>query len=66
MISANTYLQLDNAFDKFLSLQRLDNGRKTSGLELNFAKENALLHKGDVRLENRSVGSFLAIFLING
>jgi two-component system sensor histidine kinase CreC len=41
-------------FDKFFSLQRPDSGKKSTGLRLNFVKEVAVLHKGDVKLENRA------------
>ncbi len=41
-------------FDKFFSLQRPGNSKKSTGLGLNFVKEIASLHKGEMRLENRS------------
>ena len=44
---------LDKVFDKFFSLQRPDSGKKSTGLGLNIVKEIAILHKGDVTLENR-------------
>jgi two-component system sensor histidine kinase CreC len=40
-------------FDKFFSLQRPDSGEKSTGLGLNFVKEVATLHGGDIVLENR-------------
>ena len=40
-------------FDKFFSLQRPDSGEKSTGLGLNFVKEVAHLHGGDIVLENR-------------
>ncbi len=40
-------------FDKFFSLQRPDSGEKSTGLGLNFVKEVANLHGGDIVLENR-------------
>lgn len=40
-------------FDKFFSLQRPDSGKKSTGLGLNFVREVAQLHGGEVRLENR-------------
>jgi two-component system sensor histidine kinase CreC len=40
-------------FDKFFSLQRPDSGEKSTGLGLNFVKEVAILHNGDITLENR-------------
>ncbi|HEU4344259.1 MAG TPA: two-component system sensor histidine kinase CreC, partial [Candidatus Binatia bacterium] len=44
---------LEKVFDKFFSLQRPDSGKKSTGLGLNIVKEIAVLHKGDVKLENR-------------
>ena len=40
-------------FDKFFSLQRPDSEEKSTGLGLNFVKEVAHLHGGDIVLENR-------------
>jgi two-component system, OmpR family, sensor histidine kinase CreC len=45
---------LQKVFDKFFSLQRPDSGKKSTGLGLNIVKEIAVLHKGDVKLENRA------------
>jgi two-component system, OmpR family, sensor histidine kinase CreC len=42
----------ERVFDRFFSLQRPDTGKKSTGLGLNFVKEVATLHKGDIRLEN--------------
>jgi len=42
----------EKVFDKFFSLQRPDTGKKSTGLGLNFVKEVALLHHGEIRLEN--------------
>jgi two-component system sensor histidine kinase CreC len=42
----------DKIFDKFFSLQRPDTGKKSTGLGLNFVREVATLHGGEVRLEN--------------
>ncbi len=39
-------------FEKFFSLQRPDTGRKSTGLGLNFVREVAVLHQGEVSLEN--------------
>lgn len=39
-------------FDKFFSLQRPDSGKKSTGLGLNFVREVASLHGGEIRLEN--------------
>ncbi len=52
---------VDKVFDKFFSLQRPDTNRKSTGLGLNFVKEVALLHDGDVQLQNRSEGGTRAV-----
>lgn len=44
----------DKVFDRFFSLQRPDTGKKSTGLGLNFVKEVAQLHGGNVVLENRA------------
>ncbi len=44
---------IQKIFDKFFSLQRPDSGEKSTGLGLNFVKEVAHLHGGDIVLENR-------------
>ncbi len=44
----------DKVFDKFFSLRRPDSGEKSTGLGLNFVKEVAVLHNGDIKLENRA------------
>ena len=41
-------------FDKFFSLQRPGTGNKSTGLGLNFVKEVAILHNGEIKLENRA------------
>lgn len=41
----------DRLFDKFFSLQRPDDGKKSTGLGLNFVKEVAVLHGGEISLE---------------
>ena len=46
----------DKIFDKFFSLQRPDTGKKSTGLGLNFVREVALLHSGEINLENREKG----------
>jgi two-component system sensor histidine kinase CreC len=51
-------------FDKFFSLERPDTGKKSTGLGLNFVREVALLHKGDVMLDNCPDGGVLAVFSI--
>lgn len=45
---------MQKVFDRFFSLQRPDTGKKSTGLGLNFVKQVAHLHKGDVSVENRS------------
>lgn len=47
---------LDRVFERFYSLPRPDTGRKSSGLGLCFVREIALLHGGDVSLQNRVPG----------
>ncbi len=44
---------MEKIFDRFFSLQRPGNGKKSTGLGLNFVKEIAALHGGEIRLENR-------------
>lgn len=43
-------------FERFYSLPRPHNGKKSSGLGLCFVREAALLHRGAVELENRDGG----------
>jgi len=42
----------DRVFDRFFSLHRPDTGKKSTGLGLNFVREVATLHNGDIRLDN--------------
>ena len=51
-------------FDKFFSLQRPDGQEKSTGLGLNFVKEVATLHSGDIKLENRSKKGARAILIL--
>jgi two-component system sensor histidine kinase CreC len=44
---------LERVFDRFFSLPRPDSGKKSTGLGLNFVQEVALLHSGEIRLENQ-------------
>ncbi|MBF0118362.1 MAG: two-component system sensor histidine kinase CreC [Desulfobacterales bacterium] len=44
---------IDKVFDKFFSLQRPETKKKSTGLGLNFVKEIAVLHGGDVEIENK-------------
>jgi two-component system sensor histidine kinase CreC len=43
----------ERVFHKFFSLRRPDSGKRSTGLGLNFVKEVADLHNGEVNLENR-------------
>ncbi len=51
----------ERVFDKFFSLNRPQNGKKSTGLGLNFVRETALLHGGTVTLKNRPNGGAEAI-----
>jgi two-component system, OmpR family, sensor histidine kinase CreC len=51
-------------FERFYSLERPDTGRRSTGLGLNFVKEIAALHRGAVRVENRSTRGLCASFVI--
>lgn len=42
----------EKVFDRFFSLQRPATGKKSTGLGLNFVREVAVLHGGEVSLEN--------------
>ncbi len=44
----------EKVFEKFFSMQRPGNGKKSTGLGLNFVKEIANLHNGSIHLENRT------------
>ncbi|MCP4349542.1 MAG: two-component system sensor histidine kinase CreC, partial [Desulfobacterales bacterium] len=48
-------------FDRFFSLQRPDTGKKSTGLGLNFVREVAVLHHGEIILENRPEGGARAL-----
>lgn len=50
----------EKVFDRFFSLERPDTGRKSTGLGLNFVKEIAQLHHGQVSLENLPDGGLRA------
>jgi two-component system sensor histidine kinase CreC len=54
----------ERVFEKFFSLQRPDTGKKSTGLGLNFVKEVATLHSGEIRLENRSDKGLCAILCL--
>ncbi len=49
----------DKIFDRFYSLPRPDKG-KSSGLGLSFVKEVALLHQGEIQIDNRTEGGVVA------
>lgn len=51
-------------FDKFFSLQRPDTGKKSTGLGLNFVREVAQLHQGEVEMQNVPEGGVLATLSI--
>jgi two-component system sensor histidine kinase CreC len=51
----------ERVFERFFSLQRPGTGKKSTGLGLNFVKEVALLHGGEIRLENLPEGGLRAI-----
>jgi two-component system sensor histidine kinase CreC len=50
----------EKIFEKFFSLKRPDSGRKSTGLGLNFVREVAQLHGGEIRLANRPQGGVRA------
>jgi two-component system sensor histidine kinase CreC len=54
----------ERIFERFFSIKRPDTGRKSSGLGLSLVKEVALLHGGDVTVENDESGGVLAVFSI--
>jgi two-component system sensor histidine kinase CreC len=51
----------DKVFERFYSLPRPDSGAKGTGLGLSFVREIALLHRGEVILENRPAGGCQAV-----
>lgn len=55
---------LEKIFERFFSLQRPDTGKKSTGLGLNFVREVAMLHNGEIRLENRPEGGVRATLSI--
>jgi two-component system sensor histidine kinase CreC len=54
----------EKIFQKFYSLQRPDTGLKSTGLGLNFVREVATLHDGEIRLENLPSSGLRASFLL--
>jgi len=55
---------MTKVFDKFFSLQRPDSGEKSTGLGLNFVKEVAILHNGDVILQKRAESGVRATLML--
>jgi two-component system sensor histidine kinase CreC len=55
-----TYAQ-EKIFEKFYSLKRPDSGRKSTGLGLNLVRQVALLHNGDIQLQNRKDSGVRAV-----
>lgn len=51
----------ERVFERFFSLQRPDTGKKSTGLGLNFVREVAVLHGGEIRLENLPVKGLRAV-----
>ena len=51
-------------FEKFFSLQRPDTGKKSTGLGLNFVREVAVLHHGEVTLDNLPEGGACAVLTL--
>jgi two-component system sensor histidine kinase CreC len=54
----------ERIFERFYSLERPDTGRKSTGLGLNFVREIAALHNGDVRVQNVHEGGLRASLTI--
>ncbi|MDF7807448.1 two-component system sensor histidine kinase CreC [Pontiellaceae bacterium B12219] len=52
---------LERVFERFYSLPRREGGSKSSGLGLNFVREIARLHGGDIALKNRAEGGTEAV-----
>ena len=51
---------IDQVFERFFSLPRPDNGKKSSGLGLSLVREVAMLHGGQAGLANQSQGGACA------
>ncbi|HSH97033.1 MAG: two-component system sensor histidine kinase CreC [Methylophilaceae bacterium] len=51
---------LDKVFDKFYSLPHPASGKKSTGLGLNFVREVAHLHHGEIELQNHPAGGAIA------
>jgi two-component system sensor histidine kinase CreC len=57
---------LEKIFNKFFSLKRPDTDKKSTGLGLNFIREVAELHNGNVSIENLAEGGAQAVLAIPG
>lgn len=55
---------LARVFERFYSLPRPGTQKKSTGLGLSFVREVALLHEGEVRIENASEGGVTAILVL--
>jgi two-component system sensor histidine kinase CreC len=55
---------LERLFERFYSLPRPNNGRKSTGLGLAFVKEVALLHQGDIVVGNAAGGGAEAVLTL--
>ena len=55
---------IDKVFDKFYSLPRPNSQQKSTGLGLNFVREVAKLHGGNVTLQNHADGGAIAIITL--
>ena len=53
---------LGRIFERFYSLQRPDNGKKSSGLGLSIVRQVAELHQAAVTLRNHAKGGAIAVF----
>lgn len=51
-------------FERFYSLPRPETHKKSTGLGLSFVREVALLHEGEVRVENAPEGGVVAILVL--
>lgn len=54
----------ERIFERFYSLERPDTGRKSTGLGLNFVREIAALHSGEVRVRSAREGGLHASLAI--
>jgi len=54
----------ERIFERFYSLPRPASGRKSTGLGLSVVREIALLHGGDIMVENRAEGGARAVLIL--